>query len=256
MTKSEKARPEKTLVVQPGVAETFIPPDQAERPEGDRISYRLRPPVLYDRVAYSRALAAQGARQVSPVALLVLLRRGAETILADSEDAEARDFVLGLVDEHLERMRDFYAGSTGIDWSDADQVRDWIEREAAAHRGADALVEVEVLVREGYPAYARALADSAVYWEVAGIEGCRLFLEGWTGLGEQPRKVREGGRQVTVEADLARIPPAHLAQLGLFINGLQHAREATAKNSVSPSPGAAAAQTSSEIPTTPAPTAP
>lgn len=208
----------------PGDVVDFTPPDQLRLPEAERVTYRLRVPTVYERVAWRRAIAKAGGRRHGAFAVLAALRRGAERLT----DGAPRDFILAAIDEHRGRVEALAAVAGGDDPEAAEVAfRAMIEGEAA-------LAAVSALVVQGDDAYAQIQADNAVYREIAGIEAARLFLEGWE--GPLPGAFARGRSGVT-DASLACIPEKHLAPIGDRLAELLQPSETESGNSASPSPG-------------------
>jgi hypothetical protein len=219
------------LIHRPGETIPFSPADQDAVPAAKRITYYLRVPSVYDRVALRRALAERQARLHSPIELLNALRRGVEEIMAD-HPAARRDFLLAAIDEQIVRQSGFIEamGSKAFDL-ETDAGRDGF---AAAlteiGKGGEALREIEGHVARGYPPYAALLGDNEVFWVCAGVEGARLLLEDCDGLPGF-RRTRMG----VDETFLASMPEHHFVAIAMRVQQLLSPSEDDAKNSGSPS---------------------
>lgn len=219
------------LIHRPGETIPFSPADQDAVPAAKRITYYLRVPSVYDKIAYRRALGERGAQLHPPAAMLRTLRRGVEHIMADSP-AKARDQHLAAIDAQIERQDDFTTRLLAREFdTDTDDGRKaFAEAMRDVGLSAEALVELEALVRQGYGPYRAMAGDNAVYWAIAGLEAARIFLDGCDGLPGFSR-----GRQGTDEAFLVRIPDGHLFALAQRVQELMSPSEDDAKNSGSPS---------------------
>lgn len=212
-------------------------------------AYHLRVPGVYDKIELERAATARGARQYGQLELLEALAADLESV---GGPAEAKAKALAAVAARRAALEALYArySAGGFELEEPAGLEAWTAaQEEVAAAGAEVLAELEPQVAAAGGRYARALADSAVYWKLFGLEAARLLLvraEGVAGLEEDPARGADGG--LTEEA-LALIPEAHWAGLGLFARGLLGPTEQEAKNSASPSPTASNARPSTSAAT-------
>lgn len=214
------------------------------RPDGEEGPvYRLRTPLLYDRVKLEQAITRHGGRKHGRVGLLRALRRdvAGDPFLIECEPEERVrlnaqiDAALAAWQGFGKRVRDgeFRAG----EGDDAKAVaQSLVEAFSEVDQQESPLAGVEALVRGAGGHYAAACAEETVYQEIAAIESARLFLVGWEGLEATFRR----GPQGVPDDVLMAIPPAHLAFIGAEAEKLLKPDEATVKNSAGPSSGASA----------------
>lgn len=211
--------------------------------EGKDPVYRLRAPLVYDRVKLLAAVTRQGGREHNRVDLLRALRRDVLHFMADSP-ADDRDRVIGMVDAALAKWRDFGRRANEGEFKIVNR-EDEAEAQAKAQAvtaafdevlaGEDGLAAVEGQLRQAGGVYANACAEAAVFQEIFAIEAARLFLVGWDGLKADFRRGQEG----VPDAVLMALPAAHLAVIAARVEALLKPDEETAKNSAGPSSGAA-----------------
>lgn len=212
------------LLVNPNV------PERVEcGPANARRVYLVKPPTVYERVKWRRAVAASGGRYHGPLALLGALADGVRALMADSPD-ELRDAVLSKVDAHRANMIAFGESAREADLADEEQKKEFAASGAAMAASGRALAVTESEVLTAYPAYAQMAADDETYWEVAGIEATRLFLTGWEGIDAPFSRGASGAS----EDALAAIPEGDFASIGLFIDRMSRVTAAQRKNSLSP----------------------
>lgn len=218
----------------PKVPVRHVPADQERRPEDEQIAYLIRVPSVTDRPAYRRAVKAAGGRQWSELDLYRALADGVRLLLADDADAERRDYMLGVVEGQTAKLEEFgrkvKAGELDDDKDSDDLVAAWME----AFTPPDELKEIELAVTAGYERYAQMVADRAVFPEIAGIVGARMFLAGWEGLDGKFR--RSAG--VVPDDVLAAVPSHHFVSIGELVGELLEPPEPKRKNLSSPSSGA------------------
>lgn len=212
------------ILHEPGEIVDFTPADQARRPPAQRVVYRLRVPGVYDRVAWRRAIAARGGRRHGPQALLAALRQGVAALM---DPGPSQDFLLGAIDEQIERL----GGFTALAGSDD------AEALAAAWQelvdGDQALGAVAAEVGRAHEPYAQMMGDNSVYLDIAGIEAARRFVVGWSGISGDP----ERDDKSLTEAALARIPETHFAAIAARVEELVRPSETESGNFGSPSRG-------------------
>ncbi len=221
-------------LMRPGEVVDLVPADQEGLPEGERITYHLRVPTLYERIAYRRAVAEKGGHEHKPLDLLRCLRRGVAELMEESENTEAREFILAAIDEQEAGLLGFYrrVRDREFDLATDEGLQAFVEAAKATERTGARLAEIASQVQRGYPPYGAMMGDLEVYAEIAGIEGARLFLEGWQGLGPDFRRARLGVPDELLEA----IPPPHFAVIAAKVADLMRPSEAAEKNLDSPSP--------------------
>lgn len=213
------------MLLNAGEPVRFTPADQMERPEGERVTYLLRVPTLWDRPKYRRAVDRHGVQAIGLGDLLAALDAALARLLAGDAEALAgnRAIVAGYRDS-----------LTGLAEADAAGREAAYRAFAAAHR---AFVEVEGRVIRADETYAGLTADRAWAQNVAGIEAARQFLVGWAGVPAEFATVPGAGAPDSV---LVNVPEAHLRAIGAEVERLMQPSAAEAKNSVSPSSGSAA----------------
>jgi hypothetical protein len=212
------------LLVNPNV------PERVEcGPENARRIYFVRPPTVYERVKWRRAVAAAGGRYHGPLALLGALSDGVSALMGDSP-AELREAVLSKIDAHRANMLAFGEAARG-DLDDAEGRKEFAAAGMAMAESGRALAVTEAEVLASYPAYAQMAADDQTYWEIAGIEASRLFLSGWEGIDVEFSRSAAAG---AADAVLAAIPEGDFASIGLFVDRMTRISASQRKNSSSP----------------------
>ncbi len=245
------------MLLDPKQPVRFTPADQAGRPEETRVVYLLKVPRLYDGAALDRAVAARGGRNHGALARLRSLRAGVKALLADDDEAVARDNLVARIDAYADELRAFGRALLAGEYDAAGETEEstgpakLAAALAAQAEHEAALAEVAELVREGYPLFARMVADEAVYPDILGIEAARLLLVGWENGPGEFRRGRAGVPDEVLEA----IPPYHLVAIGAEVERLRRPSEAQRKNSASPSRSPAAPATSTAA-SAPLPTSP
>lgn len=164
--------------------------------------FMIKPPTLMERIRYNRDLTELGARMPRREEMLTALRAGVSLII-EPADRPALEALL-----------------------DAAQSDTLEEGDKAS------LTELENLMRDHYPPYAKLCAVQGFWFSTAPIMAFRRFVVGWQNAAQPFKRV----------GDL--IPEALLEQFDLNIitevgwAGLLQSRlsEADAKNSPSPSP--------------------
>lgn len=194
-------------------------------PEGARRSYWLKPPALYERIAWRRAIAANGGKQNGPLALLDMLAHGVVDLMA-GEDAEIVDALLAKIDRQRAAV-DAWLSSLRSGATEDEQK----QLAAVCEEGARDLTVIEQEVSANWPPYAAAVGDDAAYWQIAGIEAARLFLVKWEGLSTPLKRTKVAG---VADDCLAEIPEHDLPLLGLFAQRLSSIGAPERKNSNSP----------------------
>lgn len=200
-----------------------------ERFEFDAIRYSLAVPSVLGAVQWRRAIAALGGRNVGPLSLMLKLREAVvNTLLPEEEHAAQRAEWLVLVDAQIERVRAMLDAARKAS-TDPEAFGQALFAVEAGQDDALRAVADSARLLDG--AYAEAIADSEVFWDLAGIAGARLFLLAWERDGEGPalaplKRTRAG----LAEESLAAIPPHHLAHLGLQVDRLTRPDEAARKN--------------------------
>lgn len=224
-------------ILDPNQPVPFVPADQQALPEGQRLTYWLRPPRSADRITLARAVAAAGGRKHAAPLLLRRLRQVVEERLADAPDERAALLQPIQAMEEAQAtlqaglMGGAYAGDGGLDLLQADHTR--IE---ACDRD---LIGLSRIIQDSDPLYAGMVADNRVYDLVVGTESARLLLVDWS----RPTPIRRTLAGVSDDV-LALIPEHHLCWLGQHVAGLMTQTEEERKNSGSPSPSPSADATS------------
>jgi hypothetical protein len=209
------------LLVNPNV------PERVEcGPENARRVYLVRPPTVYERVKWRRAVAAAGGRYHGPLALLGALADGVRALMAGSPD-ELRDAVLSKIDAHRANMIAFGESARDADLADDEQRKEFTASGEAMAESGRALAVTESEVFSAYPVYAQMAADDQTYWEIAGIEAARLFLTGWEGFDAE---FRRSSSSCASDDSLAAIPEGDFASIGLFIDRMTRITASQRKN--------------------------
>jgi len=216
--------------------------------ESDRRVYLLKPPSVYERVKFRRAVSAAGGRLHGQLSLIEALGRAVVELMAESPP-EARDAVLAKIEAHRVKAVECMEAARALQFEESEDTRRAFAAAAAAlAESGRGLVVIEAEAVGAHPAYAQMVADDAVYWEIAGIEGARLFLMGWEGItGKFARNA--GGLS---EASLAAISQGDFAVIGAKIESLCRVSETQRKNFSSPPatpPGGNSSMPSSPVPT-------
>lgn len=231
----------------------LVSPNVPERIEVADKVYLLKPPTVLERTRWRRAIAVAGGRQYGQLALLACLADGVRALMAD-DTPEARDAVLARIENHqanvlsmaAEAMAGVYDDAGAKDEEQQAAIRAKFE---ALETGRQALAVIEPAVAAAYPRYAEMAASDAVYAQIAGQEGARLFLTDWEGF-DGPLVRSQGG---VAEESLAQIPERHFPAIGQAVEGLTRVGEKKRKNSASPplsSPGGENSSTSKTAPPT------
>ena len=209
----------------------FVPHDQAERPEAERIAYHVLPPSVYSAPKLNRAVRSQGARHVTTADVLDALEEGIRALLPAEEQAAVRA-------ERLATVADYRAWTQHE--SAEERVRAELDRDHEVH-------ELFRIVARHYPKLSELAADRDWYWDVLGIEAARLQVCGWENLpgDDGTPAVCERVLEALTEESLAAIPTRHLQPIGMYVLQVLTPSEREAKNSESPPPGPSA-QTSSK----------
>jgi len=166
----------------------FAPSDQLERPEGERITYVLRPPTIYDGPRMRAAARRLGGRPWSDAEIFGTLRQGLEAILGDDEPEELARLIT-FVDQGAVRV---------------------LAGEPLDDEMASALAEIERVVEQHYELYRVRAAQRQQFLEDLVIEAARLHIVGWTGLDGTCRPTAGG----LPPHQFAKVPPAHVQEIG------------------------------------------
>lgn len=190
-------------------------------------AYILKRPTVADRVRWRKNVLAAGGRRHGQFGLLDALRRGVETIMADSP-AEIREALVAKIEAHRDVLKRFSAAviSGGFD-ADPDGM---VERARVMAASADELSVIESEVANAYPRYAVMAADEKLYPQIAGIEAARLLLLSWEGFDVELVRDSVG----VAEQSLAVIPEWDLALIAEQTEALCGVSAAQRKNSGSP----------------------
>lgn len=215
-------------LLNPAVPERFEPSGQDEVPPGRRVAYLIRPPTVYDRAAYDRAVTARGAVSHSEAAMLDCLAEGVQVLLGGKADKDLRAAYLGRIDGYRNRLIEAVASAD----------RDELYRLMLT--GDEPVREIADIVRRGHARYAGMEADREYHTSVAAIEAARMFVTGWENLAADCLSDAGG----LTEASLTAIPAAHLTPIRFFVLGLSAPDRDEAKNSDSPSPGSSTGKSS------------
>ena len=235
---------------------TLVPVAERLKPAAEQVSYLFRTPRQREKIRFRHAVAAEGGRRHGVLDLLACLRRGIEVLtepVADDDRdpdllAQQRQAALALVDAHREGLVSFYAqvSERAFDLETEDGRRDFDEalRGIAASDGA--LADLAWLVQTCYRPYARMMADTTAYADIAGMAAADLFMTGWRNKRDaagQELRFRRGAEGLD-DATLGQIPEAHFREIAAFIETLLAPSEAQVKNSGSPRPSPSAPATS------------
>jgi len=166
----------------------FTPSDQLERTEGERVTYMLRPPTIYDGPRMRAAARRLGGRPWSDAEIFGALRQGLEAIFGDDEPRELARLT-SFVDQGAERV----LGGEPLD----DAL-------------ALALADIERVVEQHYEPYRARAAQRQQFLEDLVIEAARLHIVGWTGLEGACRPTAGG----LPSHQFAKVPPAHVQEIG------------------------------------------
>jgi len=202
--------------------------------------YIIEPPTVFTRSEWNRALMNIGARQVTSVDLLAVLRRGIREVVDEDQREELLTFV-----------QEFEDSSQGLDEqvTSARQIIDEHGEDSDLGKEATrALVEaidrhsdlvgrmddLEGQMRTMYPPYARKLGDQTFWMENAPIIAAQLYLK--AGENTDVEITRERGRVPNEIIDA--LPRNHIREIGWHAVRLMFPNEDDAKNSARPSSSA------------------
>lgn len=185
-------------------------------------TYLIAPATIRERIAFRRAVAAEGARMPRDDELVACLRAGVREAAPDNADE-----LLATIDE-------------------------WAET-PPEDRGPDLIARMEAIeqaMRASYPPYAQ-LEAARVHWiSIAPLVACEMFLRGWQNVDVPFKRVRGKVAEECLEA----LPEDHLAEIGWKAISLMQPDKAAEKNSgsPSPSPSSPATSTAADTPSSPA----
>lgn len=155
-----------TKIASPEERHRFVPEDEADKPEGERIAYVFRTPRVYDESALRwRCRHHADARPVSLAELRASLKTGIRKVYerSDAPDANAE------AERALSTVEAVWASTEAH--TDGDD-----EAAAIAEDLQDELQAIESVVRSHYPPYEDLVAMRRKYLEAQGVEAVRLFL--------------------------------------------------------------------------------
>lgn len=166
-------------------------------------TYFLCVPTLRQKARFRAAIVAGGARAVGQGEVLSVLRKAIKGAAAPDQ-----------VDALIEIVDQFEAADDEADAGLRDDI-----------------AEIEAVMRQAWPPYARLLGEQALYLQVAPIVAAQHFLTGWENVPAPFKRVAE----VVPEGILEAIPESDLQEVGWkALSLLRPARDAE-KNSASPS---------------------
>jgi hypothetical protein len=199
-------------------------------PGAERV-YLLKIPALLERAKWRSAIARAGGRYHGQIALLDCLRDGVATLMKDSPEALV-GALLGRIEKHRDNLLGVHVSAMAMGEAATDEDRAAFQAaiERLGESGRDlAVVEMEVV--QNYPRYAAMVADDQIFWQIAGIEGARLFLQGWEGIDAPFRRLAN----VIADAVLENIPEDDLSAIGRKLDELSRLSDRTRKNFSTPS---------------------
>lgn len=203
--------------------------------------YFVKPATVAERTRWRRAIAAGGGRQHGPAVMLNCLAAGIRALYADNpEGTPVRDALLAKIDAQRVCVTTFYEAAKFAVNGDAEANQVFLDAAKVMAEGEAGLAVIIAEVSENYPAYVQLVADEAMYWVVAGIEACRMFMTGWEGL-DMP--FVRGPAGVTDDC-LAEIPEADLPVIGQLYENLIRVTPQQRKNLLSLPPTSSGSETS------------
>lgn len=189
----------------------MTPPNGLIEIKGAHRSYWIRPPLGHDRSTWRRNVVASGGRRVIGVELLNLMERG--VLEATQDGDEGRETALSEIAQARERIQGY------VDLAQNGELDDMPEDEARqaltdAFAETPAMTDLAALMRKIYRPYAEAVADTLVYWEIAGREAVKLFLIEADGL-----EIKRGLRGLP-DSVADQIPAGDLQAIGARVQNL------------------------------------
>lgn len=213
--------------------------DASGRPLPGAPVYLIDPPTLFTRSEWRRELADLGAKMVGAQALIVAMRRGINTVVAEDQRAELLSFVGEFEDSSASLAADIAEFETtiqGVETGEGDTAAsnaalDRLNRHSAL---IERMEDLEAQMRRMYPPYARMLGEQTYWLETAPLVAARIFLKGGENVAVAVE--RRNGRIPTELLDA--LPAGHVQEIGWHAISLMNAIGADAKNSDGPSSSA------------------
>jgi hypothetical protein len=195
----------------------FIPLDERDKAEEERVGYFLRTPKVMDRSRFQRRIVDAGARPPQAAEFRRCARQGVKRIYRDAGRVDEAVAVLAFLAEYEA------AEAILLQHPDEETAKEVVE---------DLAPEIEelerVLVREQYSPWTGLLGDKLHYQEVARMEAIRLFVVDGQNLDGD---LKPAGRDGTLTLDqLELIPKRHLTELATEAQMALGLSEAERKN--------------------------
>jgi len=242
------------VLEKPGSLRPFIPADQETKPEAQRITYDIRVPDYWDKIAYDRRLAQRGAKKHSLMDLHARVRHVMRTAFPEGLPNSLQD-----IDAAMTEREEFLRATAAFVDANApapDAAPDAIEAYQAA-----LMEKGKVIVQQASglgPYYDQIAALDTRFRDMifenlhhdsirAGV-AVEMFVSGWSNLSVPLQRGADGLTASCLGA-LHAARPQDFIPLCNFIDGLIKPTEAEAGNSVSPSTGNADTSSSEPVAT-------
>jgi len=214
----------------------FTPADQADQPETDQISYRLKVPSHLEKIQFKKMIRSLGGRLWGPEELRAAMRVAIGRLFDEESEQAERDewlaFLNGywqLADEFAgfdQKHRQFILseGTSGIDpGSQSDDIKGVI---SAIQGLAEKFDYISGCLYRGDQTYRDMLADNAAYFPISNYVALSMFILEWKGIEAKCDRNRDGLK----ESSFPHIPENHLLELDLKLGSLMSPSEKQEKN--------------------------
>ena len=198
----------------------FVPGDQENRHEAERVTYLLRAPTPATRPRINRALKAACARPVHRIELINMMEQGVKEVASLVPGFEKAEETLAAIVDLRKRFT-------------AEEDPD--KRFEIVQKPGELVDAAANALRAYYPPYAELEGESDFFFDILSVETVRHGLVGWENL-DQPFQSGPAGASDASIVYLQSAQPDHVKAIWLELERLANPSMAEAKNSDSSSP--------------------